>query len=183
MANKRILFQKQYLFDATIEDLVNELVRLNYNVPNVRVDLKYGYINKVIEPDYRLWFCRNQRELSGELQNIPAVSELVIPKKELHVFRDYSGPRLIVYVGDDWLRDKGWFMNQNSSKVNSKLMKEPRRYLCYRGSPYLTHDNDLGREYDPEGLECERYLTFDIFKEFDDFFKGIVENLKKINSP
>ena len=204
--NQEMLYPKsrEYPFDSTIEELVRELERLKFDVPGIEVKFKtlgpYLYVEEIKSDDYRLWFCRVQGRLSDELNDIAAVTTLVIPGKELNVYEGYSGPTLYVYVGEDWKRDRNWFMK--SLKVNSKLRGEPRRYLKYKDSDevdkrvryiygrgrfwrfigvakYLIHDNDLGREYDPVGDEPRFYRTEDIFNEFDCFFKKIVDELKQ----
>lgn len=105
-------------------------------------------------------FCRNQGRLNTRWSDIAALHSLYIPKEIIEVFEDESDPNYYLYVGANWESDKEWFMN--SIKVNSKLNKEPRRYLCYRGNTYkqraheLVAYNDLNREYLPESNEPVR---------------------------
>jgi hypothetical protein len=118
-----------------------------------------------------------------------AVTEIVIPRKELHVYDDESGPTFRVYVGKNWPKDQErWF---NGSKVNSKLNGEPRWYLQYSGGCFcgqagtlhihtgqrnamLVHTNDLGREYDRKGREPKQYYTKTVFLEFTKWLESNV---------
>ena len=129
-------------------------------------------------PNFKLWFCRVQHQLNHQYNDTAAITELIIPKKELHIYEDESGPTFNVYVGKDWENDKKWFIS--SSKVNTKLNKLPRRHLHYSGSAsaterftyrntrptYLVHNNDLGREFDPEIGDPKFYVTQDVMLEF-----------------
>jgi len=228
---------EQFPFDEVCGKIVHELAKRHWQVPGIRVgldeygegDSKYRMVSKIEGRDFKLWFCRVQGSApGGRFNDIAAVTELVIPKKELHVYEDESGPTFYLYVGNNYARDRERFMN--GSKVNSKLHKEPRIYLKYKGgcdchatagaafeaigfltatisgdkdklarlththsgrrSPLLVHDNDLGREYEPERgkwnwLKWRResgdpvmFKTADIMAEFKQYLEENV--LKKI---
>lgn len=131
---------RQFPFDEVCERIVRELERRNWNVPGIEVDFdvygsgesKYQMVRHLKGADFKLWFCRTQGSAGDGYNDTAAVTEIVIPQKELHVHKDESGPTFYIYVGDDWENDKGRFMN--GSKVNSKLNSEPRTYLEYKGT-------------------------------------------------
>ncbi len=171
---------RQFPFDEVCEKIVRELELRNWNVPGMTVEFheygsgeqKFRAVEHIKSLNFKLWFCRVQRLMPGGRYNdTAAVTEIVIPKKELHVYEDESGPSFYTYVGNNWAQDREKFMY--GSKVNSKLNGEPRLYLKYKGvcccgstqasfgkniphthpgrrSPILVHDNDLGREYEPQ---------------------------------
>jgi len=132
---------RQFPFDETCEQIVRELEKRNWSMPGITIEFSdYGsgeqhlsYVRKISGDDFSLHFCRQQGSLPGDRYNdIAAVSTIVIPKKELSVYEDESGPSLNLYVGKNWNADKERFIN--SSKVNSKLNGELRTYLKYSGA-------------------------------------------------
>ena len=190
---------RQYLFDETCENIVRELERRAWSVPGIRVDfdtydvrgVTYRGVDRLSGDGWELWFCRVQGRLGRDHNDVSAVAELTIPGKELKVHEDYSGPILYVYAGDNWDRDKDSFVGR--VKVNSKLHRRPRLYLYYTGAcnchnaedglrhthpgqlaPLLTHNNDLGREYDLAEGDVAQYTTRGVFEEFDTWLKNNV---------
>lgn len=172
---------RQFPFDVICETIVRELEVRNWEVPGITVEFseygsgeqKFRHVQYIKGKDFKLWFCRKQCTMTdGRYNDIAAVTEIVIPKKEIRVYEDESGPTFYLYVGDNWARDREKFMN--GSKVNSKLNGEPRMYLEYKGAwsnparyiypgqrpPLLVHNNDLGREYDPKDRGKWNWLTW-----------------------
>jgi hypothetical protein len=175
---------RQFPFDEVCDKIVRELEKRNFNVPDFKIEIdtygtgerKFRYVRTIESTDFRVWFCRSQGLLpdSGN-NNIAAPSQINIPGKELSVHEDESGPSLYLYVGQNWVADSAEFMK--SGKVNSKLRKQPRTYLCYKSKNYKTrpstlfHDNDLGREYDPIGHEPKSLSLNAVFNEFTNFLE------------
>ncbi len=177
---------RQFPFDETCELIVRNLV--DTTVPGINVEVKnigYKYVSRIAGLGFSLWFCRIQGQLSPRLNDIAAVTQISIPGRELSVYQDESGPRLYVAL------DPAAFLG-GMLKVNSKLSKRPRIYLLYKGraslsqdfhyarvrSPYLVHDNDLGREYEIEPDDPPHikpyYHTHEVFAEFDQWLKDNV---------
>jgi len=186
---------KQFPFDLVCREIVLELEKRNWSVPGITVDFheygtgerKFRNVSHIKSDEFRLSFCRVQQRISDTHWNdIAAINEIMMPKKELHVYDDESGPSFYLYVGDDWERDRGSFMND--PKVNPKLNGKPRIYLRYTGSEdpdhgfryerrrctYLVHDSDLGREYDPIGEEPKYFFTDEIMGEFKQYLEETV---------
>jgi hypothetical protein len=187
---------RQFPFDEVCEQIVRALEERNWNVPGISVefdvygtgDEKYRMVRHIKGQNFKLWFCRVQGNM-GHYNDTAAVTEIVIPRKELHVYDDESGPTFRVYVGKNWPKDQErWF---NGSKVNSKLNGEPRWYLQYSGGCFcgqagtlhihtgqrnamLVHTNDLGREYDRKGREPKQYYTKTVFLEFTKWLESNV---------
>ena len=186
----------KFPFDQPISEFVVELAKRGFD--GVKTDY-LGNRNRLIPPiiqgnDFRLFLCRSSHPTLA--------SSLIIPQKELDVYDDDSGPGFNLYAGKDWEKDKEWFMND--SKLNTKLSGESKRHLNYEGAwspegrvkifggaaimvqdyevgtaPYLVHDNDIGREYDPEGNEPRFFHTQDVFREFKQFFVNKLEELRR----
>jgi hypothetical protein len=180
---------RQFPFDEVCEQIVRTLEDRNWDVPGITVefhnygsgDQKYRLVSDIRGDGFQLHFGRVQRRL-GHYNDTAAVSQLVIPGKQLDIYDDESGPTYYVYVGESWERDKERFLR--GSKVNSRLDREGRWYLMYKGAcrcgasdfgqhyhsgrrpPLLVHDNDLGREYDTNGLEPKSYRTSEVLEEF-----------------
>lgn len=212
---------RQFPFDEICEQIVRELEKRNWQVPGIDVEFheygsgaqKFRLVSKVQGRDFRLWFCRQQSAISGgPWIDIAAVSEITIPKKQLDVYHDESGPTFYLYVGKDYEQDRESFVNHN--KVHSKLNGESRTYLQYTGgchcemtagaafpavrsimamiendteglsrlahthsgrrSPLLVHNNDLDREYDPEGDEPRVLRTDEVMAEFGQYLEDSV---------
>lgn len=178
---------RQFPFDEVAEKIVRELEKRNWQVPGISVDFdvygsgeeKYRLVRHIRGMDFKMHFCRVQHTMYGSRYNdTAAVTKIVIPQQELHVYDDESGPTYYRYVGGDWEKDRERFMN--GSKVHSKLYGEPRIYLQYTGvhsgrrSPLLVHDNDLNREYEPEGDDPIRLKTKGMFEEFRRYLEDVV---------
>lgn len=185
---------RQFPFDEVTEQIIRALEERNWDVPDITVDFDvygsgdYRMVQYLTGPDFRLWFCRIQGSL-GSLNDIAAVTRISVPRKELHVNNDESGPTFYVYTGKNWKKDQGRF--SGSSKFHSKRKGESPWYLKYSGScncgatslphthpgrrpPILVADNDLGREYSPKGKQPESYETSAVFAEFTTWLKDHV---------
>jgi hypothetical protein len=191
---------RQYPIDEVCEKIVRALEKRNWKIPGIQIEFddngtgkeKYSYVSKIKGEDFKLYFCRIQGRLSAWRNDIAAINEMVIPKRELHVYEDESGPTSYTYVGHHWEADKDSFMN--NSKVFSKRNGKPRTYLQYTGRAnlestrhylherniYLVNDDDLGREYKAEGEEPKYFHTDQVFQEVKDWLTANV--LKKIES-
>lgn len=179
---------RQFPFDEVTEKIVKVLEKRNFKVPGITVDFytygsgeeKYKKVQCIKGDNFKLCFCRKQRSLNKKFNDTAAANEIYIPKQNIKVYSDESGPTYYLYVGNDWNKDKGWFMN--STKVHSKLKGEPRRYLKYRGNTYNTRatellaDDDLEREYSP--LENEP-KSFNLEEKFIEFTSWLEENVLK----
>lgn len=170
---------RQFPFDEVAEKIVKALEKRNWKVPGINIEFdiygsgeaKYQLVREITGGDFKLYFCRGQGRLNGKWNDTAALCTVYIPREILEVYEDESGPRYYLYVGNDWEADKEWFMN--SIKVHSRLNHEPRRYLRYSGDRYqrrrrakdLVADNDLGREYSPEGDEPLRFNLEEKFSE------------------
>ena len=179
---------RQFPFDEVAEKIVREIEKRNWNVPGITIEFdtygsgesKYQLVRQIIGEDFRLCFIRNQGSLDDRWNDTAALSEICIPKQIISVYTDESGPRYYLYVGTDWNADKEWFMK--AIKVNSKLDKKPRKYLMYKGNPpwgnhraeELIADDDLGREYSPEGNEPVR---IDLEQKFEEFATWLKQNV------
>jgi hypothetical protein len=130
---------RQFPFDEACEQIVRELEKRSWKVPGIEVDFgKYGsgetfqLVSNIRSQDFELWFCRIQRTIAGGMFNdIAAVSQIIIPMKQIDVHEDESGPTYCLYVGKNYEKDRERFMC--GSKFNSKLGREPRIYLKYEG--------------------------------------------------
>ena len=172
---------RMFPFDEVTERIVRELEKRNWSVPGITVDFhtygtgeaKYRRVEYVYGENFKLYFCRPQGSLSSGLNDTAAVHDMWIPNEELTVYDDGSGPTYFLYVGDDWNLDKSWFMD--SIKVHSKLRKKPRKYIRYkrdlRTVNELIYDDDIGREYEPEGDEPRRISIPEMYNRFKTYLE------------
>ncbi len=179
---------RQFPFDELAEKIVKAIEKRNWNVPGITIEFdtygsgeeKYQLVRQIIGDDFKLYFCRIQGNLNDRWNDTAALHEVYIPKQILTVYGDESGPTYYLYVGKNWEADKEWFMN--STKVHSKLDKQPRRYLRYSGKRYwqgvradeLIADDDMRREYSPEGDEPVCFNLEEKFNEFTVWLKECV---------
>ena len=183
---------RQFPFDEVAEKIVRELKKRNFDIPGIEVELdsygsgeeKYIYVSMIKGADFKLWFCRVQGQLSKSKNDIAAIHEIKIPRQELCVYEDESGPTYRIYVGDDWEKDKEWFFN--TIKIHAKLRGESKKYLIYSGNTYksravyLLPDKDLGREYEPEEGEPQRIEVKDVFSNITEYLtKNVLEYILK----
>lgn len=183
---------RQFPFDEVAEKIVRELKKRNFDIPGIEVELdlygsgeeKYIYVSMIKGADFKLWFCRVQGQLSKSKNDIAAIHEIKIPRQELCVYEDESGPTYRIYVGDDWEKDKEWFFN--TIKIHAKLKGESKKYLIYSGNTYksravyLLPDKDLGREYEPEEGEPQRIEVKDVFSNITEYLtKNVLEYILK----
>jgi hypothetical protein len=175
---------RQFPFDEVCDRIVGELEARNWDVPGVLVafsaygsgDEKFRHVREIKGLDFRISFGRVQGLLgtSRQWSDVAGVTRVSIPGKEINVYEDESGPTFNLYVGRDWEKDREAFFG--GFKVNSKYNGEPRLYLQYKGNgygrvrpPFLNHTNDLGRQYDPEGDEPQRFRTHEVLEELKNY--------------
>jgi len=177
-------YSRQFPFDEVAEKIVRAIEKRNWEVPGITIEFdtygsgeaKYQMVRSIIGDNFKLYFCRTQRRLNDRWNDTAALCSVCIPKQILEVYEDESGPTYYLYVGNNWEDDKQWFMN--SIKALSKLYKEPRRYLKYKGNTYkrrtkeLVADNDLDREYSPRGNEP---VCINLEQKFNEFTAWLEE--------
>ena len=178
---------RQFPFDEVAEKIVKAIEKRNWKVPGITVkfdsygsgEAKYHMVRSIKGDNFMLYFSRNQGKLDKHWYDTAALHSICIPKQIIEVYDDESGPTYYLYVGKKWEADKEWFMN--STKVNSKLNKEPRRYLRYQGNygyderaKELVAYNDLDREYSPKGKEPVRMNLEEKFGEFTEWLEKFV---------
>ncbi len=209
LTHTRFLFPKsrQYPFDKVCEKIVRTLEKRSWKIPGIQVEFtdwgtgeeKYRYVSTIKGEDFKLRFSRVQGRINPWKYDIAAVNQLVIPKKDLHIEDNESGPTFYTYVGDNWKKDKEPFMS--GLKFNSKLEGKPRTYLHYTGrcgplnkngysnrrylqlirNPYLVNDDDLGREYKAHEGEPKYFHTCQMFQEFDQWLnKNVLQKIESV---
>lgn len=173
---------RQFPVDEVAEKIVRAIEKRNWKVPGIRVEFDtygswggdYLYISTISGDNFKLHFARIQGKLSNGRNDIAAVHQMIIPKEDLSIFHDESGPSYVLYVGENWERDKEWFMT--SSKFHDKMNNKPKRYLRYTGdkrckrSENLVSDKD-NREYEPEGEEPTSLNLEETFERFEDWME------------
>jgi len=177
---------RQFPFDEVAEKIVRVLEKRNWTVPGITVkfysygsgEAKFQMVRTIVGENFKLSFHRVQGKASKYWNDVAALEKVCIPKQELDVWEDESGPTYYLYVGSNWKEDKDWFMND--FKCNAKLSKEPRRYLKYENKYYcrrpkeLVANDDLGREYMPCGNEPKK---INLARKFNQFIKWLEKNV------
>ena len=166
----------RFPMDGLITQIVFELEKRGWKVPGIRVKFhewgsgeeKFRRVEYITGEDFIISLDRK------------GIHEMTIPRHQLIVYDDNSGPTYYVYVGNEWEKDKEGFMR--GTKVHSRLDKKPKTYLKYSGrSTYrgafasrLIADDDLDREYSPEGREAIEYPTTQVFDKFRGWIKKYI---------
>lgn len=152
---------------------------------------------ETVDGPFRIRFGRAQGQVAEELHDgsierwshATGVSEFNLPIRggarrlqiQLDLWNPGDGsPTLYRYVGDDWDRDADRFMN--GFKCNAKLNKEPRTYLKYKAEGHgaaarFVSDDDLGREYVPEGDDRRSWPAAMVFDACRGFLRDLVRRL------
>jgi len=175
-----------------IDTVANQIYRMAVEGTLKNCDIiMYRYelgcrIDKIQHRDWRLGFGRPQRQV-GQWNDTAGLEKVCIPGKEISLYDDFSGPTMYVYVGSGDDRAAFW----DGFSYNAKLRRQPRTHLIYNGSdrsdqfiwygrkntrpsPYLLHDNDLGRAYGLEDGDRPYYETRAILDEFADYLAAAV---------
>lgn len=187
--------RQYYPIDVAAEKIVRALEKRNFDVPGIEVKFdsygsgeeKYKYVSDIFMKSQciKMHFGRSQGKLCARWYDVGAVSEIFIPREQLRVYEDESGPTYYLYVGEKWEEDKEWFLD--SIKAHAKLLGEPRKYLKYTGdvpgkrrSLNLITDNDCEREYDPEEGDPTIISLTDLYQRFGEFLeKNVLEHIEK----
>ncbi len=131
-------FVRQFPFDETCVQIMDELEARSWQVPGVSVtfhaygtgEQKFRSVKRIDTEDVTIKFGRQQRLLhGGRFYDTAAAHQIAIPGRLLAVYQGESGPTFYLYVGDNWAHDRQKFID--GGKVNSKLRGEPRTYLTY----------------------------------------------------
>ncbi len=172
-------------------DLAWELRRVGWDVPGIDVHFRnYGEEGNLVrvlsevsgrteEGPFRLRYNLPQGRL-GQLNVVTGLGEASVPPGlQVVYFSDNSGPSVTLYVGGAWEADGEAF--SRSMHSNSKLNGRPRTYLTYKATGgalgSMVHDNDLGREYEPEGDEPRTLSGAEIAASVGRFVQGLVARL------
>lgn len=126
---------RQFPFDQAGDNIVYELELRNWDVPGIKVEFynggsgeaKYRMVGKIIGGDFIIGFGFAHHKPDLET----GVREITIPRMQISVYEDESGPSFYYYVGDNYERDKETFMY--GAKFHSKMRNMPRVYLRYKG--------------------------------------------------
>lgn len=201
---------RDHAFDEVCEHIVRALEKRHFDVPGIEVEFDvYGrgqqlarMVRRVAGQDFSVRFGRSQGYLPGNVfYDMAAVDTVGIPREQISVYGDHSGPRYYAYVGDDWARDREWFF-ASSCFVNSKLRGEPRKYLQYTGSDetgrqvrygyhhsrpkyageakYLVHTNDLGREHDLGPDDAPFLVTTEVTERMTRHLEQVLARIEEV---
>jgi hypothetical protein len=180
---------RQFPFDEVAEKIVKALEKRNWKVPGMGVEFftygrgfsKHTYVHKIEGDDFYLKFHRTQGRLPDGYNDAAAIVEIWYGKEILHVSDDEFGPRLYLYVGDEWEKDKHDFVH--SCKVNAKL--RGRTYLEYSGgysrgknrAKWIINTDDMGCQYIAENGEPKRFATNEKYREFAECLEEILKRI------
>ncbi len=196
--------QQEYeILDNVTNKIFSALEKRNWNVPGITVTFdcygapreRYGMVHSIEGKDFILTFCRVIDSLSNDHNNYAGCYKIVIPKYELSYHDDLSGS-LTYYTGKKWRKDRERF--KHNTKGHSKMYKKEKWYLHYKlsnthpstkGINYTTFgdlpkffvpNNDLGREYDPQGREPRFFFVQEVYQRIARWLTEHV--LEKINT-
>jgi len=191
---------RQYGFDEVAESIVRALEKRHFDVPGVEIKFHtYGrgeqmvrFVQEIKSGDLMMVFGRTQGHLpGGHFNDTAAISTIGIRGEQISLYEDFSGPSYYKYVGSDWEGDREWFFG-STCFVNSKLRKEPRRYLSYKGSSsstgrytlagvlqeFLVHDTDIDREYGLEEGDEPFYETSSVIQRMTEVLESFLEEIE-----
>lgn len=176
--------QCQYPMDIVCQKIVSELEKQRWECPGIVTILRDHKVHTITGRHFKITFSLNSN----------VITEIIIPKKELRVFTDQSGPELFIYVGKNWEKDREQFVN--GQKVMAKTKGKPRTYLAYVGkdsiipnvqvvkkrklAEYLVVTNNFDRDYSAEKDDPIYYKTDEIFQEFVSYLEeNVLKEIEK----
>ncbi len=191
------------ILDTVTNKIFSALENRNWNVPGITVEFglygrgeeMYQVVRSIEGDDFLIYFLRVIGRLGERWNNTAGCYKIVIPQYELSYHEDLSGS-LTYYTGKNWRRDRKRF--KHGTKVNSKLHKKQKWYVRYgltnthpstKGMDYTSFgelpkffvaNNDLGREYDPQGREPKFFPVQEVYKRIAGWLTEHV--LEKINT-
>lgn len=150
--------------EAAGAELVKELQRVGWDVPGIDVEFMTSGVGTRLSRHvhsvsgatergpFRLVFGGAQLS-KGNRRELTGLNEATVPPGlEIVLYEDKSPTVVHRYVGTDWVAEGRAFID--APRVNSKLDGAPRLYVTYEGhSGVLKADDDMDREYSPEGDE------------------------------
>jgi len=183
-------------FEDLGAELVRELARVGWEVPGI--DLRFmttGSGTKVVRSLYGVsgetpagpfWlrFGNRQGEDGTRYGCLTGLSEACIPPGlSVTHWSDTGDMSATLYLTEDWARDGAAL--RGIPHVNPKLEGEPKRYLAYkakRRASMFKHDDDLGREYSPEGSEPRHLSVAETVLVVREFVQSLVDRLSAMPS-
>jgi hypothetical protein len=109
---------RQYPVDQVCEKIVRALEKRNWKIDGIEVEFtdlgtgeeKYRRVSKIEGENFKLWFCRTQKNINPDYNDISAISEISIPRRKLCVYSDESGPSYYTYVDNKLTENKEIFL-------------------------------------------------------------------------
>lgn len=201
----------QFPFDKACRNILHVLEKHNWKYPDIKITFtdflwdstSCRRVKSIESKKFKIVFERHEdipiQYWPNKVKNYQnkvkswmkvAVSSIQIPKKELQVYGDESGPTLHTYVGNDWKKVKNDF--KTKPIICSHKVAECGSYLKYNGqfevnseskyvrmrAPYLVIDKN-GKPL-LENNEPAYFKVDDVFKEFVTYLEE--EVLKKIEN-
>ncbi len=155
----------QHPTDEVLAEIFQEMERRNWSVPGTQYTHDRGQIETISGNNFRLWFARR----SDQYIYFSAV-RMAIPGKELTVFRTPVHSVLKIYKGNNWEKDREWFLA--SAKGNARYLGQPRRYIVYEECDgTMKNHEENGHEYGLQESDPQQYSTKEIYVEFSHWLK------------
>lgn len=165
--------------DATIAEIYKELYDRSFQVSGIEAEFSVSTEEDGKESIIKLHNIKHDDFVIDCFSR--TYVNFMYPKREIRFYNDTSPVTVYTYVGEDWEADKYDFFN--NSKVNSKLQGLKKTYIEYRaerGSDVFEFNDDLGREYSPEGDEPTTIKKSTEINKLYNFLLSLLDELKSL---
>ena len=191
----------KYSFDDVCRRILSALEEHQWVFPGIEVKFNERRrpskicrrIEMIAGNNFKIGFYRKEYSSRGKPLNNVSVGQINIPRKELRVYSDGSGPSLYEYSGKNWEIDRRKFISGNKENISytkfsgcsfkmirDNFDKDPDKNVREQ-TPYLASEDDLKSFYSsgPQP-ELRFYKPEEIYDEFADYLESHV--LKKIEN-
>jgi hypothetical protein len=181
---------KSYPTDLLGRLLIETIARKGWDVPGIRVtfttrDYPIGPFAKVEkisggEPNNQWYVYFGRPEFSADNRKIyTTASKIATPGQTIELYSDHSGPSLVIYAGNDYLKDEEKFLH--GFHLNAKAKREPKIYLKYTGHGANMVAKDNYDEYAPEPSTGEERVipTQEMFDKATRFLTEVIKDIEK----
>lgn len=186
---------QQYPFDPTCREIVDQLQRLHWQAPGIKVDFWMSQgdsprpiaVHGIEGTNFKLSFAFRGFQKASETESANKnIGTIDIPKRHLEIFDDFSGPTYSIYRGLSWERDRKSFRQQTGN------------YFAYTGSDYTDRDahapgklaaylipNRYANHEKPRmPWEPASLKTAEVMGEFNTWLSmNVLDQLKKVGPP
>jgi hypothetical protein len=176
-----ISFKIHSKIDPILDEIYTELFNRSFDIKGLDIEFSAGLSEQWKDPFKIKLSSINHSDFKINFSGSYDNADFQYKEREISFYQDDSPISLTTYVGEDWEKDKEKFFAYG--KIHSKMNKKEKFYLNYKcepGSKEFTHDDDIGREYSPEGEEPFLIPKESEINRLKNFLLGLLHEIKNL---